>query len=402
MRLFGFPVHVRPGFIMFMLLVVMINGPESGLWLAGAIAVFTLAHELGHAFAARTTGARAEIALDFLAGYASFQPTRPLRRAERAAIALAGPATQILLGVAVLAVLGVNPVLRADVEQSAATLAIWWAGPVLGLFNLIPVLPLDGGTIAAEGIDRLAPGRGRALMSRLSLPLTVAALVALLVAERGRPFVPFVAILLVFQLQAVSAERQRDPAVRARELARAQEVASRAEAQLWLTGRDGPMAPGQVPSPWWRAHQARSAGDVERARELLVASLTGTDEGWWWPPEAAPTSALASLVELLPRPFPFGNRTGEHVLVDVLRRIGHHEAAARYGAESFTRSPSVTTAVGVACSVAALGDHDLAVRWLQTAQAAQAPGVGSLAALVQAAPELSAVRSRPDVRALLG
>ena len=55
-RLFGFPVHVRPGFYMFMVLVVFVNGPDLGLWLAGFIAVLTLIHELGHAFAARATG----------------------------------------------------------------------------------------------------------------------------------------------------------------------------------------------------------------------------------------------------------------------------------------------------------------------------------------------------------
>ncbi len=67
-RLFGFPVHVRPGFFMFMVIVVVANGPQVGIWLAAFIAVLTLIHELGHAFAARATGARAEISLDLLAG----------------------------------------------------------------------------------------------------------------------------------------------------------------------------------------------------------------------------------------------------------------------------------------------------------------------------------------------
>ena len=75
-RLFGFPVHVRSGFFLFMALVVFINGAPFGVWLAGFIAGLTLLHELGHAVAARATGARAEISLDFLAGYASFVPRR--------------------------------------------------------------------------------------------------------------------------------------------------------------------------------------------------------------------------------------------------------------------------------------------------------------------------------------
>ncbi|MGZ4771938.1 MAG: hypothetical protein ACXV3B_04575, partial [Ilumatobacteraceae bacterium] len=74
-RLLGFPVHVRSGFYLFMIVVVIANGASLGLWLAVFMAALTLLHELGHAVAARATGARAEISLDFLAGYASFVPT---------------------------------------------------------------------------------------------------------------------------------------------------------------------------------------------------------------------------------------------------------------------------------------------------------------------------------------
>ena len=94
-RLLGFPVHIRAGFITFMVLIVLLYGSEFGLWLAGALFVFTLIHELGHALAARATGAEAEISLNFLAGYASYRPTRPISRLERAGISFAGPAVQI-------------------------------------------------------------------------------------------------------------------------------------------------------------------------------------------------------------------------------------------------------------------------------------------------------------------
>src|SRR5688572_23653184 len=108
-RLFGFPIHVRPGFVLFMLLVVVVNGGPLGLWIAGSAAVLTLLHELGHAFAARATGATAEISLDLFAGYASFVPARPLRRWERAGISISGPAVQIGVSLAVLMLMGVNP-----------------------------------------------------------------------------------------------------------------------------------------------------------------------------------------------------------------------------------------------------------------------------------------------------
>ena len=57
-RLLGFPVHVRGGFVMFMVLIVVLYGGEFGLWLAGSLAIFTLIHELGHAVAARPRARR--------------------------------------------------------------------------------------------------------------------------------------------------------------------------------------------------------------------------------------------------------------------------------------------------------------------------------------------------------
>ena len=78
-RLFGFDVAVRPGFLFFCALIVFVYQDSFGLWLAGALAGFTLLHELGHAIAARSAGAKAAISLDFMAGYTSFQPTRPIR-----------------------------------------------------------------------------------------------------------------------------------------------------------------------------------------------------------------------------------------------------------------------------------------------------------------------------------
>jgi Zn-dependent protease len=114
MRILGFPVQIRPGFVLFMLLIVVVNGQPMGFWLAGSVTVFTLAHELGHAVAARRTGATASISLDFLAGYASYAPSRPLTRGERATIAIAGPAVQIVLGIVVLLAMGVDPLSHSD------------------------------------------------------------------------------------------------------------------------------------------------------------------------------------------------------------------------------------------------------------------------------------------------
>ena len=55
-RLLGFDVHVRSGFVIFTALIVFLYRDAFGLWLAGAIAVLTLLHELGHAWTTYTLG----------------------------------------------------------------------------------------------------------------------------------------------------------------------------------------------------------------------------------------------------------------------------------------------------------------------------------------------------------
>jgi Zn-dependent protease len=392
-RVLGFPVQVRPGFVIFLLLIVVVSRGSLGLWMAGAIAGFTLAHELGHALAARATGAEAEISLDFLAGYASFMPTRVLKRWERAGIAFAGPAVQIGIGLVLLAGMGVNPLSRFEVTDSPAAFAIWWAGPMIGLLNLLPIYPLDGGSIAAAGIDFVVPGKGRRIMSALSLPLTAGGVALLAFSSELRPLAPFAAILLVFQLQAMAAERSSSPEARQQDAHKAYLMALNAERQAWETGRPGLLQPGQSLSPWFAAHQALQTGDTIRASQIMVTDLTAppSQGTTWLPPDAASPRALEAITQVLPMPLPYGNPYSERVLVNVFNQLGEYDRAAHYGAAAYTRSPNPAIAIQVARSIAALGNYPLAKQWLNTAEGTDAIGAPLVAAARQAYPELARV-----------
>lgn len=207
-RLLGFRVEVRPGFILFLILVVLMYGGSRGLWVAGSIAVFTLIHELGHATAARATGAHAEISLDFLAGYAAYVPRRPLSQWEKAGIAVAGATAQFTTALIVMLLMGANPFSRADITLNDATLSIWWAGIVLALINLIPILPLDGGAILSLLVERLAPRQARAFMLWFSIAVSSTGVAAAIVFAHLQGFLPFAAILLVLQVQMLGAHRR--------------------------------------------------------------------------------------------------------------------------------------------------------------------------------------------------
>ena len=383
-HLFGFPIHVRSGFVVFMALVIVVNGGELGLWIAGSAAALTLLHELGHAFAARATGARAEISLDFLAGYASFVPVRPLKRWERAGISIAGPAVQIGVGVGALILMGVNPIDPDSYGRSAASLAIWWTGPIMGLFNLVPVLPLDGGHIVMAGLDRIVPGRSKSIMLWFSLVLTIGAGVYLFL-QPGLQFAAYVVLFPLFvQLQmlfAGSAAARRSPRT----------GMATAESVAWINGDLSRFEHGLIPSPWYRADQQVAQGRPDDARALLVADFAEPEAPDWWPPDAASPERLASLVTLLPQPLPTGRLYSEHVLANVLLRICAHDAAASYAAASFGRHPSTTAATVVARAAGALGDVDTAIGWLRAAIQADTDPEG-LSITMTSAPELESAR----------
>jgi Zn-dependent protease len=362
-RLFGFPVHVRPGFYMFMILVVLVNGdPRFGLWLAAFMAGLTLLHELGHAFAARATGARAEISLDFLAGYAAFVPTRPLKRWERAGISFAGPAVQIGVSVTALLAMGVNPLHFNFHELSYAAKALLWAGPVIGLFNLLPILPFDGGNIVVEGVDLFFPKKSRVIMLYASLTLTIGGGLWLFSQPRLRRVAIYAVLFpLMAQVQMLRAHRQRSAANRP-------SPAMLAESAAWYDGDLSGMPGGQLPSPWYRASQQLTQGDPTTARALLLDAFADRNAPQWVAPDGASERALEALVALLPRPLPIGNVHAEHVLTGVLLRLGDYDAAAHYAADSYRRSPSPVSAMAVARSAAALDDRDTAIGWLRAAE----------------------------------
>lgn len=363
-RLVGFDVHVQSGFIAFMALIVFLNRDEFGLWLAGSIAVLTLLHELGHAVAARRTGAHAEISLGFLAGYASYRPSRQLSRAEQAWISFAGPFVHIGASVTVLIALGVNPLEPPSAFSSPATAAIWWAGPAIGALNLIPVLPLDGGNIVTYGLDRLVPGRARRYMLYYSIAATLAAAVLLGLGGYGG-FVLLIGFLLITQLQMLNAGKP----------------------------------PRAARSAWQVAASALDSGKDAKARRTLVAALSHPQPHVGVPDLALSPATADRLIDLLPEPLPFGDPGNEYVLANLLLSTGRHDEAAHYAAGSFERHPNTLSAALVARAAGALGDHATAIGWLRTAADAGTAHAG-LATTIDRAPELAGLRDHPEVVAI--
>jgi len=130
--------------------------------------VSVLAHELSHALVALRLGLKVEgITLFIFGGMTSLDSDSRTAR-EEALIAVAGPASSIVIGVAFLA-------LDLVVDQPQLAALIGWLGVInliLGLFNLIPGFPMDGGRVLRAILwrlrgDRLVATRNAAMVGRL-------------------------------------------------------------------------------------------------------------------------------------------------------------------------------------------------------------------------------------------
>lgn len=156
-RLFGFPVSIHGSFLL-VLGVIGFSWFEQVDRIVGVVVIAVVAilvHELGHAFAARSQGvvAAPTISLAGMAGVTSYQLEREPSRAQSILISGAGPLAGIALGVVVLAMrvagVGESDAFVDTMLRVGLFTTFGWSA-----FNLLPIVPLDGGHIMTE----LIPG----------------------------------------------------------------------------------------------------------------------------------------------------------------------------------------------------------------------------------------------------
>ncbi|WP_103352847.1 site-2 protease family protein [Amycolatopsis sp. CA-128772] len=163
-RVAGVPVLLAPSWWVGSLIVVVLYAPLVGRllpdastgtsWLlAGAFALLlglsVLAHELGHCLVALRLGIPVRRLRLFLLGGLSEVARTPKRPGDEGLVAAAGPAVSLLLGgfcgLLMFAVPADGAVWLLIGECAVANLAV-------GVFNLLPGLPLDGGRLVRAGV----------------------------------------------------------------------------------------------------------------------------------------------------------------------------------------------------------------------------------------------------------
>jgi Zn-dependent protease len=120
------------------------------------IFMFALIHEYSHCWAAQHYGFEvAEVKLWFLGGLATIVGMNTASPKEEAVIAFAGPLSNFVIA-------GVFTVFHFVFGINAFILYVITINMVLGLFNMIPAFPMDGGRLLRSGLHQLLGDKLRA------------------------------------------------------------------------------------------------------------------------------------------------------------------------------------------------------------------------------------------------
>ena len=277
-RVAGVPVHISPTWFIVAAVITVGFAPQVRRELpdlgAGTYAVTfafavllyasVLLHEVSHALVARGFGLPVRgITLHFLGGYTEIERESPTPGRDLI-ISAAGPLVSLAVGA--LALLVAVPVAEPISEYLLLGLAV--ANLIVGVFNLLPALPLDGGHMLRSVVWRITGDehRGTVVAARAGQVLAGLVLVLPFVLARGSPTIvslvwsALVAVLLwngATQALAVGRVRSRLP---------------RLDLQT-LTRRAAPVAPDV---PLAEALRRASASGV---RALVVVDGAGRPTG---------------------------------------------------------------------------------------------------------------------------
>ena len=192
----GFPVTIGLAFPIFLVILGVISelsGIELVIWVAfGTFAI--LVHELAHALMFRRFGLESSIQFWGLGGLAiPNDQVAAARLPDRQwlVVSLAGPGVGLVLGAIGLALQGA---VAGQGPEVRAAVGIWtFVNLGWGIFNLLPITGLDGGSAVMHLLMLAFGERGRVLA--LAASIVFSATVAVLAAANHYIYVAFIAVL---------------------------------------------------------------------------------------------------------------------------------------------------------------------------------------------------------------
>ena len=242
-RPFGIPVYISPYWFVIAGVFIFIYANDLASTLHGStrfvvaaafvvlLYLSVLVHELSHSVVARGFGLPVRRILLYPLGGFSEIERDPQTPGREFLVSAAGPALSLLLAAAGY---GLTHVISAGTIGGTLVAQLMWANLVVGAFNLLPGLPLDGGRMLRAVIWKVTGRPGTSTIAAawagrvLALSLFVLVLAPPVEARIGGDMVTVVwlAVIAAFMWtgasQAIKATRFRErlPALQARKLAR--------------------------------------------------------------------------------------------------------------------------------------------------------------------------------------
>lgn len=320
---------------------------EIALWSA-VIGSSVLVHEFGHAAVCLAFGTGADIVLQGFGGATRPRDLSAFGTWRTAALDLAGCAAGFALAAAAFGVLyagsvskGSIPPLVREIASALVQVNIWFS-----LFNLLPVMPMDGGRLVSGLLSARWGVNGRRAGHGLGLALGAAA--ALWFYWIGATYGAFLCGAM-----AVGEGRSL-------------------KRSLSMTEADSDEA---VTSELPRAALLWEKGRREEAVAVLAALRERTGSGLTY---ASATLQLAFYLYLLDRaaesyalfkiaPESDMSSAAKRAYADAALRSKDYETALRLGRTNFHDAPGPQTAAAAAVAAAGLGDARETAAWLKTA-----------------------------------
>ena len=150
--------------------------PTPQLWLTGALIALTLAasvltHELAHVAVGRRFDMTATTITLFIFGGISAMQNDATRPRAELLVSIAGPITSLTIGLLAILLYAATQPPGAILDPPAADATILQAilyyialaNIILGIFNLVPAFPLDGGRILSATLWAITGNRARAI-----------------------------------------------------------------------------------------------------------------------------------------------------------------------------------------------------------------------------------------------
>jgi tetratricopeptide (TPR) repeat protein len=379
-----------------------------------------------------------QIMLYSMGGLTSWRNDRNVSPPQHIAISLAGPFAGFLFGGLVYMSGFLAPDLYADrIGQYAyddlLRVNFWW-----GIFNLLPILPLDGGNVV-HSLEVWARKRPTGSIA-LGISLLTAVAVAILAVLAGEKWIAFLMVMFAWnngralfqKQQTVSEEDVRPPiedaraAIKNADSAAAVRLAKDAlryarsreeEIEAHQTLVQGFILEGDIDQAKKEADRLRGmygAPTLLQAlagfeRDQLLRAIPVLEYAYRTGPSADLNFAFANSLIAAGRFSEAANVITEQTqpeyaagLYSMLQmdayRAGAYEISAQAGLRAFDRTKAPSAAYNVACAEARLGLEDEALAWLDRAVDAGFRDAHSLAT----DPDFESVRRRPEFERVFG